>query len=486
MKSELNYNNDISLYKLCERCKRAQATLNCSQCSPLQNFCNKCDIVVHSLPSKISHIRNSLNTLNVKDPFDENINKLKFDNSTNFISNPNLISNNDYLKIHSFYPQYNQPMTNLNNILDNNNNKIGEDKEVYTKDYINELTNNHLKEKNELLLKINSLENTLNRLRNCFGQHINKMQNNLIDNNKESNKKLKLIEEENEIKLMKILGDKNLEIGQLKNDLENLNKINNNLLISLKRLEEEKNTIEINLNNKINELNTQLSFLKSELDKNQIHSNLLIEQMKNDYNKNISSLLREKDNKIKNIYINQKIEFDNLNNEIKSLKRDNLRLNGQIEQNEKNCENSFNELQKENFCLYNENKFMQDQNNEIFNKYKNIEEYLMNIQNENEVFKKNIEEQNEEINKKGNEILYLNNKMNSLKNSNNVLEETNQKLKQYNGQLQCINENMSVEFSNKLKNLNYIENQNCILTRENEKLKNQIREYDSYSFNKIC
>ena len=208
--------------------------------------------------------------------------------------------------------------------------------------------------------------------------------------------------------------------------------------------------------------------------------------MKNDYNNNISSILREKDNKIKNIYINQKIEFDNLNNEIKSLKRDNLRLNGQIEQNEKNCENSFNELQKENFCLYNENKFMQDQNNEIFNKYKNIEEYLMNIQNENEVFKKNIEEQNEEINKKGNEILYLNNKMNSLKNSNNLLEETNQKLKQYNGQLQCINENMSVEFSNKLKNLNYIENQNCILTRENEKLKNQIREYDSYSFNKIC
>ena len=113
--------------------------------------------------------------------------------------------------------------------------------------------------------------------------------------------------------------------------------------------------------------------------------------MKNDYNNNISSILREKDNKIKNIYINQKIEFDNLNNEIKNLKRDNLRLNGQIEQNEKNCENSFNELQKENFCLYNENKFMKDQNNEIFNKYKNIEQYLMNIQNENEVFKKNIE-----------------------------------------------------------------------------------------------
>ena len=83
-------------------------------------------------------------------------------------------------------------------------------------------------------MKINSLENTLNRLRNCFGQHINKMQNNLIDNNKESNKKLKLIEEENEMKLMKILGDKNLEIGKLKNDLENLNKINDNLLIHLK------------------------------------------------------------------------------------------------------------------------------------------------------------------------------------------------------------------------------------------------------------
>ena len=91
--------------------------------------------------------------------------------------------------------------------------------------------------------------------------------------------------------------------------------------------------------------------MKSELDKNQIHSNLLIEQMKNDYNNNISSILREKDNKIKNIYINQKIEFDNLNNEIKSLKRDNLRLNGQIEQKEKNCENSFNRITKRKFLF---------------------------------------------------------------------------------------------------------------------------------------
>ena len=31
--------NNISNYKVCERCKSSQAILSCTQCSPLHSFC---------------------------------------------------------------------------------------------------------------------------------------------------------------------------------------------------------------------------------------------------------------------------------------------------------------------------------------------------------------------------------------------------------------------------------------------------------------
>ena len=46
---------------------------------------------------------------------------------------------------------------------------------------------------------------------------------------------------------------------------------------------------------------------------------------------------------------------------------------------------------------------------------------------------------------------------------------------------------MNYEFSFKLKNLNFIENQNSILTRENNDLKKKIEKYvRPYSFNSNC
>ena len=68
MNSDIISNNEISSYKLCERCKKNQATLNCPQCSPFHNFCNTCDTAVHSFPTKTNHIRNQLNSLNDKNP----------------------------------------------------------------------------------------------------------------------------------------------------------------------------------------------------------------------------------------------------------------------------------------------------------------------------------------------------------------------------------------------------------------------------------
>ena len=146
--------------------------------------------------------------------------------------------------------------------------------------------------------------------------------------------------------------------------------------------------------------------------------------------------------------------------------------------------NSLNELTQENNCLHKEIQYMQDQNNQIYEKYKKTEQCLINVQNENDLNKKSLERHKEEISKKGKEIIFLNNNINSLKNSNGLLEETNQKLQIDNSQLRCQNENMNYEFSNKLKNLNYIENQNCLLERENNELKNKIGRFvRPYSFN---
>ena len=250
-------NNEISSYKLCERCKRNQAILTCPQCSPFHNFCTSCDTAVHALPSKTNHIRNPLDTFNVNNPIEKinnsniinnnlnnsgvnnnNVNNNNYDNSTNYFSNSNLNLNN--LKEQSFKvnqiplsPNNNLNTNNLNNnnlnnnILNNNNlnnnnqlfylpssnlnyieqpNRIRSHdfKQTFTKDYVTELNNIHLKEKNELLFKISSLENTLDRLKKSFGEHINKMQETVDDSNRESNKKIKLIEDENEIKLKKI------------------------------------------------------------------------------------------------------------------------------------------------------------------------------------------------------------------------------------------------------------------------------------------
>ena len=372
-------------------------------------------------------------------------------------------------------------------IEQSNRNRSNDFKETFTKDYVTELKNIHLKEKNELLFKISSLENTLNRLKNAFGEHINKMQETVDDNSKESNKIIKELEEENEFKFRKMENDKTLEISILRDESNNLKRNNNDLLTSIKNLEEEKNLIQLNLTNQINELNQQISNIKMEAENNQRNSNELYKQMKSEYDNKMNSILSEREREINDMIIKHKFEIENLNNELLNLKKDNFGLKELIEQNEKKYCETLNELQNENCCLHKEIQFIQEQNNLIFNKYKNTEQYLFEIQNENDIHTKNIEKQREEIHNKGKEIQFLNNNNNSLKNSNDYLEEMNQKLQRDNNELKCQNENMNYEFSSKLKNLNYIENQNCILTRENNELKNKIEKLiRSYSFNSNC
>ena len=58
---QINNNNN-----LCERCKNAEVTLICDECSPFHNYCHKCDEIIHQLPSRINH--NRKNVLNNTTP----------------------------------------------------------------------------------------------------------------------------------------------------------------------------------------------------------------------------------------------------------------------------------------------------------------------------------------------------------------------------------------------------------------------------------
>ena len=75
--SKINNNN------LCERCKNADIILVCEECSPFHNFCQKCDSIIHQLPSRMNHSRRNI--------FDNIDNNLLFKCNYNNKSSPNLL-----------------------------------------------------------------------------------------------------------------------------------------------------------------------------------------------------------------------------------------------------------------------------------------------------------------------------------------------------------------------------------------------------------
>ena len=98
---------------------------------------------------------------------------------------------------------------------------------------------------------------------------------------------------------------------------------------------------------------------------------------------------------------------------------------------------------------------------------------------------KSLNRQREELNRKGEEIIFLENSLKSLQNTNSVLQDKNCKLQRDYTQLYSHAENLNYEFSTKLKSLNYVEDKNFVLERENNELRNKIGRFvRPYSFNK--
>ena len=248
--------SNVSNYQVCERCKSSQAILNCAQCSPIRSFCSKCDTAVHNLPSKMTHQRTSMISTSLLS--NESVHEAP---SKSFVAQENQTKS----LMGEEQPLYYYSPSNIP-YIETNRNRADDYKTTFTKDYVTELKNIHQKEKNELLFKISSLENTLERLKGSFGEHINKMQNSVEDTNKETNTKIKHIEKENELKLKKITDEKNLEIDTLKDEVEKYKQINDEVMENFKKNENNFITYKEEASNQINQLNNELNAKKVEVE----------------------------------------------------------------------------------------------------------------------------------------------------------------------------------------------------------------------------
>jgi hypothetical protein len=212
--------------ELCDRCRLKFSLLNCENCQ--ESFCSECDSYIHSVLSKKDHIRKMI----YSKPTHETISKLNLNfNQKELSYSPKIsqkkISQNNISQIPSNVNHFSHRSNNLtydiNNINDLNNNlslfdqdnilqkghnsviipqklsfdsnrnknrsieeNINEIHENNTLNrnvtgfYMNEIKNIYQYEKNELILKINQLSKELVDTKTNLGEHIDYLNNYII------------------------------------------------------------------------------------------------------------------------------------------------------------------------------------------------------------------------------------------------------------------------------------------------------------------
>ena len=560
--NEINLNQEniqnIDFNSSCERCKNNKSTLFCEECKPFHYFCNQCDTSVHDLPSRINHRRTAIDSYQnssgmqiqkTKDINSENLVKnlfftpknLQHNNSQSLNYNNNI--NNSKNNIKNNY-QNDILNSNLNGtfsiktpnqsvlnhsytytyIYNKNGNAVGigadECKKVYSKDYVNELKIMHDKEKEQLIYKITTLENTINRIKSSLNEQIANIKFTQVTTEKEYNDKIEQIKKEYELKIDNLEKEKEYkdkEILNLNGQILEQKKINENISCSYEELKNDYN----NLQNEHKLINKEYNILenKSKNENENINQKLVetiksYEQFKektnidmqkliNENEKKINDIIQQKDLEIKEIELNNKEnskkELDNLtsfltekyeaiikdiSNENNILKPDNIILVEKInvieeknkqdnEINNKNLNLIKNDVEEKNKKI----KELQKNFDETNYKNKELENIISDLKNQNEESKQQINEKIKEINDLKDKILILNNEIKSTKATNEVINDKLKKLQEENKKIKVNFDAIDIEYNNKLKNFKFIEERNIMLENENENLKNKINRY---------
>jgi len=271
---------DYSSIPICERCKLEKSIFNCQECSPFHFFCQRCDTIVHNSQHKFRHSRKNL--LNENLP--SNVNS--FDKN-NFISNSPLVYSTDYSTINGIIPN---AISNLNKNVDNST--------VYSREYVLNLQKSFENEKSELLYKINFLQNNLERIKSSFGREMLRLQN----EQSEEFKKNQVKENEMNFKFNSIISEKNEKLNKLNEENLNLKNINNNLNNKLEDFNSNNLKNQNAFNNKLNNLNNEIKNLQNEKNIMQKdHINRINEIIKNN-TKEIKEIEEKNQKKLDDIY----------------------------------------------------------------------------------------------------------------------------------------------------------------------------------------
>ena len=354
---------------LCERCKNADIVLICEECSPFHYFCQKCDSIIHQLPSRLNHIRqnayeNISNKLLFKCKYNnksasnillnQKISEEKINNLINDVNkeisnenefeniNENYLNDNNNQNIEDIQNEeienYNDSQENENNIIYNNeipqilqdnfenidyidnpnelNDERDKNKKTFTKEYILELQNIHQKEKNELLFKISSLENALERIKVSFTEQIKNLQKDKSKSDKNLVTKINQIKSGYNLKCKNLENEKELEINLLKEKLTKEIQEKKEIYNALERTQNEYNILQNNSTRNIDEINHELNLIKNEYDDFRQETDKIIDKLKNEYENKIKNIKEENEKKKADMINKHKMELDNINNDM--------------------------------------------------------------------------------------------------------------------------------------------------------------------------
>ena len=438
--------------EICDRCRLKYSLLKCENCQ--ESFCSECDSFIHSITSKKQHIRTmiysqptyeTISKLNLNfEPNKESKSKLSimYPKTKNNISHPssslnrlneeqynlaydinninnlslneeNYFNNEDNSQsipeklIFESYRDRNQNLEEINNMNEiSQNNKLNKNMSGF---YIGEIKNIYQCEKNELIFKINELSKELVDAKTNLGEHIDYLNNHIIQlENKYKDQIAELtLKNSNDLKTNSV--QKDTRILELESEL-NIEKEKNAAL--QKKLEEYEKTLKNNQNDI-----AKLSDEKLYIDKAKKTSEDRLKSKISEIEKNHSDEM----NKMKNNY---ESEINKIKSELDASKMDYLKINENSKENmnkmitERNKEKSF----YENIIT----KLKEDIDN------KNIEnEQLLNLtknlQKNNENLSERIGEMNKEIANKDMEQKSMRKTMNKMQKEKNNFEKENLK-----------------------------------------------------------
>ena len=459
---------------------------------------------------QMSNSRSAQNLLQESPDFKNKINNEEIPQYLNI--NPNLNEYNNMPQIlgkshqNSFYSgeilnnqSFNADLNNINNIdyiEIQQKNRDEDHKKTYTKEYILELQNIHQKEKNELLFKISSLENALDRIKSSFNDQIKKIQSNNNSKEKELTSKIEQIQENYDLKIKNLETEKDIQIALLKAQLSKEKETTNQIYSKLEKVKNDYKELQNNSMKNIDDINTELNLIKSEYDDFRRETDIIIEKLKSEYENKIQNIIQNNENQKTNDDLKHKMEIDTINTQINSqykqiiddLKNENTQLrqdNTILVQKISEIENDLEKVHMEYNTTANEyNNATNDlnvtinkkinENNELIGKIDELNKILEESKKENDKIFEQLHEKNDENNRLNQEMSILNNSLKNLKKNNDSLNERYNKLKKEYNNLSVQSDNLSLEYTNKIKSLNFIEDRNAMLERENNHLRNQL------------